>query len=306
MSNSKFSLHKGNLLLTGLLVSVFSVAAMAQPDFSQVTIKTTEVTSSIYMLEGYGGNIGLSIGDDGTFVIDDQFAPLTDRIQQAIAALTDQPVRFVVNTHWHIDHAGGNENLGKGGAIIVAHDNVRKRLEKGQFVAAFNAEIPPAPAAALPVITFDQGVTFHWNNETLEVLHVAPAHTDGDAVIYFKDANVVHTGDLYWNGLYPVIDASSGGSAAGMVTGIEEILARIDSNTKVIPGHGPLSNKAEMQVYHKMLKASHASIKALRDQGKTIEEIVAAKPTADFDEQWGVALLSPEQWVQMVFSTLEQ
>ena len=138
------------------------------------------------------------------------------------------------------------------------------------------------------------------------MLHVAPSHTDGDAVIYFKDANVVHTGDLYWNGLYPVIDASSGGSAAGMVSGVEEVLARIDSNTKLIPGHGSLSNKAEMQVYYEMLKTSHARIKALKDQGKTIEQIVAAKPTADYDEQWGNALLSPEQWVQMVYSTLGQ
>lgn len=279
---------------------------MAQQDFSQVTIKTTEVTPGIYMLEGYGGNIGLSIGDDGAFVIDDQFAPLTVNIQQAIAALTEQPVRFVVNTHWQVDHVGGNENLGKAGAIIVAHDNVRKRLQKGQFVAAFNVEVPAASPAALPVITFDQGVTFHWNNDTLEVLHVEPSHTDGDALIYFEDANVVHTGDLYWIGLYPVIDASSGGSAAGMVRGVEKVLARINSNTKVIPGHGPLSNKAEMQVYHEMLNTPHAKIKGLKDQGKAIEQIVAAKPTADYDEQWGKALLSPDQWVQMVYSTLGQ
>lgn len=306
MSIPENLLCTGRRLLAGLLVSVFSLSALAQQDFGQITIKTTEVTPGIYMLEGFGGNIGLSIGDDGVFVIDDQFAPLTAKIQQAIAALTEQPVRFVVNTHWHIDHAGGNENLGKAGAIIVAHDNVRKRLQKGQFVAAFNAEVPAAPPAALPIITFDQGVIFHWNNDTLEVLHVAPSHTDGDAVIYFKDANVVHTGDLYWNGLYPVIDASSGGSAAGMVSGVEEVLARIDSNTKLIPGHGPLSNKAEMQVYYEMLKASYTRIKSLKDQGKTIEQIVAAKPTADFDEQWGIALLSPEQWVHMVYSTLVQ
>jgi glyoxylase-like metal-dependent hydrolase (beta-lactamase superfamily II) len=304
MSIPEYLLCTGCRLLAGLLLSVFALSALAETDFSQVSIKTTEVAPGIYMLEGLGGNIGLSIGDDGVFVIDDQFAPLTARIQQAIAALTEQPVRFVVNTHWHIDHAGGNENLGKAGAIIVAHDNVRKRLQKGQFVAAFNAEIPAAPPAALPIITFDQSVTFHWNNETLEVLHVAPSHTDGDAVIYLKDANVVHTGDLYWNGLYPVIDASSGGSAAGMVSGVGEVLARIDSNTKVIPGHGPLSNKAELQVYHEMLNTAHVRIKALKDEGKTIEQIIGAKPTADYDEQWGNALLSPEQWVQMVYSTL--
>lgn len=251
---------------------------MAQQDFSQVTIKTTEVTPGIYMLEGYGGNIGLSIVDDGAFVIDDQFAPLTVKIQQAIAALTEQPVRFVVNTHWQVDHVGGNENLGKAGAIIAAHDNVRKRLHKGQFVAAFNAEVPAASPAALPVITFDQGVTFHWNNDTLEVLHVEPSHTDGDALIYFEDANVVHTGDLYWNGLYPVIDASSGGSAAGMVRGVEKVLARINSNTKVIPGHGPLSNKAEMQVYHEMLNTPMPKSRGLRTRERLLSKLLLPNP----------------------------
>ncbi len=199
MSIPKFLLSKCAQLVACLVVGAWSIPATAQPDFSQVTIKTTEVTPGIYMLEGYGGNIGLSIGDDGVFLIDDQFAPLSDKIQQAIAALTDQPVRFLINTHWHIDHAGGNENFSLGGAIIVAHENVRERLQNGQFVVPFNANFPPAPELALPVVTFNQGITFHWNNDTLEVLHPAPAHTDGDAVIYFRNANVVHTGDLYWN-----------------------------------------------------------------------------------------------------------
>jgi glyoxylase-like metal-dependent hydrolase (beta-lactamase superfamily II) len=289
-----------------LVASTFSVLALAQQDYSQVEIKTTEVTPGIYMLQGRGGNIGLSIGDDGAFLIDDQFAPLSEKIQQAIAALTDQPVRFLLNTHWHIDHAGGNENFGQGGAIIVAHENVRKRLAKGQFVVPFNAEIPPAPGVALPVVTFDQGITFHWNDDTLEVVHLETAHTDGDAVIYFKTANVVHTGDLFWNGLYPVIDASSGGSTVGVISGVERILARIDSSTRLIPGHGPVGDKDDLRSYLEMLMASYASIKALKEQGKTLEQIVEAKPTAEFDEQCGVAFLNPEQWVGMVYSTLAQ
>jgi len=306
MSFSKYLSCTGRRLLLCLILTAFSVAAMAQEDFSEVTIKTTEVTSGIYMLEGAGGNIGLSVGTDGVFMIDDQFAPLTEKISQAIAGLTDQPLRFLINTHWHFDHTGGNENLGQGGAIIVAHDNVRERMLNGQTMEAFNIVVPPAPPVALPVVTFDQGVTFHWNDDTLEVIHVAPAHTDGDAVIYFKKANVVHTGDLYWNGLYPFIDAGSGGTTSGMISGVAEIISRIDSDTKVIPGHGPLSNKAEIQAFHDMLQTLYSRIKALRDEGKTMEEIVAAKPTAEYDAQWGNGFLAPDPWVQIVYSTLEQ
>lgn len=286
-----------------LLFAMVPFSAVAQ-DLSEVEIQTVKVAEGIYMLQGQGGNIGLSVGADGVFMIDDQFAPLSEKIQRAVAQLTDQPVRFLINTHWHFDHTGGNENFGQGGAVIVAHDNVRERLLKGQTMAAFNKEIPPAPKVALPVITFDRGVTFHWNNETLEVLHPAPAHTDGDAVIYFKDANVVHTGDLYFNGFYPFIDAGSGGSVAGVIAGVTEVLARIDENTKVIPGHGQLSNKAELTAYRDMLKTLYGRIKALKEQGKSLEEVKAAKPTADYDAQWGGGFLAPEVWVELVYSAI--
>lgn len=289
--------------LLGLLAGALSVGATAQ-DFSKVEITTTEVTPGIYMLQGQGGNIGVSVGDDGVFVIDDQFAPLTDKILSAINKLSDKPVRFVINTHWHFDHTGGNENLGKGGAIIVAHDNVRKRMSKGQMMEAFNTEVPPAPKEALPVVTFDQGVTFHWNDETLEVVHPAPAHTDGDAVIYFQGANVVHAGDLFFNGFYPFIDAGSGGSMAGVIEGVAAILARIDDNTRVIPGHGPLSNKAELQSYHDMLKIIYGRVKALKGKGKSAAEVVAAKPTADFDEKWGGGFLKPDRWVEIIYTAI--
>ena len=295
------SIFKTSITISlSLLVSVLSTAATAQQDFSQVNINTHEVATGIYMLEGAGGNLGLITGDDGVFLIDDQFAPLTNKILKAIAAITDKEVRFVLNTHWHFDHTGGNENLGKTGAIIVAHDNVRERLLKGQTIEAFNSTIPPAPPAALPVLTFDQGVTFHWNNETLEVMHPAPAHTDGDAIIYFKDANVVHAGDLFFNGFYPFIDASSGGSMAGMIAGVDAILARVDSQTQIIPGHGPLSNKAELKAYRDMLQTVYTRIKALKAQDKSVEEIVAAKPTADYDAEYGDGFLKPDQWVQIV------
>ena len=289
-----------------IICCLVATSAFAQQDFSKVQIQTISVAEGVYMLVGRGGNIGLSVGQDGAFLIDDQYAPLTDRILKAIAAVTDEPVRFVVNTHWHGDHTGGNENIGKGGAIIVAHDNVRKRLAKGQFMKVFNADIPPAPPKALPVITFADSVTFHWNDETLEVLHAQPAHTDGDAVIYFKRANVVHVGDLFFNGIYPFIDAGSGGSMEGVIAGVDEVLARIDEETKVIPGHGPLGNKTDLKDYREMLATVHARMTKLIKAGKNIDEIVVAKPTADLDAEWGDGFLKPDQWVKIVYSVMEK
>ena len=285
---------------------LLATGAFAQQDFSKVQIETIPVAKGVYMLVGSGGNLGLSVGEDGVFLIDDQYAPLTVKILKAISAVTDKPVRFLVNTHWHMDHTGGNENIGKGGAIIIAHDNVRRRLAKGQFMKAFNVEIPPAPPKALPVITFTDRVTFHWNNETLEVWHPKPAHTDGDAVIYFKNANVVHVGDLLFNGIYPFIDAGSGGSFEGVIAGVDEVLGRIDGNTKVIPGHGPLGNKADLEAYREMLVTVHARITKLIKAGKNIDEIVAAKPTADYDAKWGGGFLKPDQWVKIACSVMQK
>ena len=289
-----------------IIICLVATSAFAQQDFSKVQIKTIPVAKGVYMLVGSGGNIGLSVGQDGAFLIDDQYAPLTDKILKAISAVTDQPVRFLVNTHWHMDHTGGNENIGKGGTIIVAHDNVRKRLAKGQFMKVFNANIPPSPPNALPVITFADSVTFHWNDETLEVLHPRSAHTDGDAVIYFKSTNVVHVGDLFFNGIYPFIDGESGGSMEGVISGAEEVLDRIDDNTKVFPGHGPLGNKTDLKAYRDMLATVHERMTKLIKAGKTIDEIVAAKPTADYDAKWGAGFLKPDQWVQIVYSVMQK
>ena len=289
-----------------IISCLVATSAFAQQDFSKVQIKTIPVAKGVYMLVGSGGNIGLSVGQDGAFLIDDQYAPLTDKILKAISAVTDKPVRFLVNTHWHFDHTGGNENIGKGGTIIVAHDNVRKRLAKGQFMKVFNANIPPSPPKALPVITFADSVTFHWNDETLEVVHARSAHTDGDAVIYFKSTNVVHVGDLFFNGIYPFIDAESGGSMEGVIAGVEEVLGRIDDNTKVIPGHGPLGDKTDLKAYRDMLATVHESMTKLIKAGKNIDEIIAAKPTADFDAKWGGGFLKPDQWVRIVYAVMQK
>ena len=252
------------------------------PSFSQ-----TKLSDSLYLLQsGKGGNLALSVGEDGLLLIDDDYADISKLTQAAIAKVSDEPVKFVINTHWHFDHAGGNQMLGERGAIIVAHDNVRKRLLSGGEIKAFGAKIPPAQKAALPVLTFAESMTFHWNGETIDVIHPgASGHTDGDAVIYFSNDNVVHMGDLYFAGFYPFIDGSSGGSLSGLIAGVDKVLARIDAKTRVIPGHGPLSNKRELQAYRDMLVGVHKQLVDFKQQNKSVAEVVAAKPTAALDAE---------------------
>lgn len=209
-----------------------------------VVIETTEVANGIYMLVGQGGNIGASIGEDGVFLIDDQFAPLTEKIRNALSAITVQPIKFMINTHWHFDHTGGNENLGNQGVILVAHDNVRKRMSTEGFIEAFNQTIPAAPEIALPSITFSETTTFHLNGQTIEAIHVLNAHTDGDSIIFFREANVIHSGDVFFNGLYPFIDKSSEGSVDGILRAVDLMLSLADNNTRIIPGHGRLETNA--------------------------------------------------------------
>ena len=286
------------------LALAFAAATVATPLVAQmedVEIRTVPVADGVYMLMGRGGNIGLSIGEDGAFVIDDQYAPLTDKILAAIRELTDKPVRFVINTHWHGDHTGGNENMGKAGAIIVAHENVRVRMSEEQFIEAFDSRTPPAPVGALPVITFSDAVTFHWNGDDIRVFHVEHAHTDGDAMIRFSHANAVHMGDIYFNGMYPFIDVSTGGGIDGMIRAVAVILETVDDDTQILPGHGALSNRAELRDYWEMLITARLRMRELIAEGKSKEEIVAAKPTADLDAKWGGGFMEPDVWVGIVY-----
>ncbi len=256
------------------------------------------------MLEGNGGNIGVSYGEDGVLLIDDQFAPLSAKIRTAVAALSKKPVRFVFNTHWHGDHTGGNEPMAEAGALIVAHDNVRKRLSVEQFISLFDQKIPPSPAKALPVVTFSTTVAFHINGDDIEAVHLPAAHTDGDAVLRFRKANVIHAGDCFVNGRYPVIDVDSGGSVDGLIAAQQRIVEMADGQTKIIPGHGPLGDKASVQAAHHMLQTVRDRVHKLLAQRKSVDEIKAAKPTADFEDQWGKGAIKGEMLVQMIARSL--
>jgi glyoxylase-like metal-dependent hydrolase (beta-lactamase superfamily II) len=288
---------------TGLLLAAALPLAAQQPNFDEVQIKTTPLGYGLYMLQGFGGNIGVSTGNDGVILVDDQFAPLTPKIEAAIRAVSDKPIRFVVNTHWHFDHTGGNENLGKAGTLIVAHHNVRKRMAAAGVLMA-RMEIPPAPGAALPIVTFGADASFHVNGLEIAAVHVEPAHTDGDAVVFFQGANVVHAGDTYFNGFYPSIDWSSGGHIDGMVAAVDRVLGLIDDKTKVIPGHGPLADKKALRGYRDLLTTVAARIKKLMDEGKSLEQIQAARPTKEYDDTWGKGHFKPDAWVAMVHEGL--
>lgn len=290
-------------LCTATVAGLLSFSALAQ-DMSEVEISTTPVADSLYMLLGQGGNIGVSVGEDGVFMIDDQFAPLTEKILAAVAKLTDKPVRFLINTHWHFDHTGGNENFGKGGSTIVAHDNVRKRMASEQVIQFFDRTIPASPKIALPIITYSDRISFHMNGQTVDVFHVQHAHTDGDSLIHFNQANVIHMGDTFFNGLYPFIDLGSGGSIQGMIAAADVGLSIADEQTKIIPGHGPLTDKAGLQAYRDMLAEVQSNVAELIKQKKSKKEVVAAKPSAKYDEKLGGALIAPEPFVGFVFDSL--
>jgi cyclase len=270
------------------------------PQFSHI-----KLSDSLYMLSGKGGNLALSTGVDGLLLIDDDYLDMADKTRSAINAISNEPVKFLINTHWHFDHTGGNQMLGESDTIIVAHENVRERLLKGGSIKAFNMTIEPANKQALPVVTFTDSVSFHWNNDTIDVIHPSSsAHTDGDAVIFFKNDNVLHTGDLYFNGIYPFIDASSGGSMKGVIDSVAMLINRIDDKARVIPGHGSLSNKTELIEYHDMLQAVYKQMLALKNAGKTLEQVVAAKPSARFDEKWGGGFLKADAWVSTLYGAM--
>jgi glyoxylase-like metal-dependent hydrolase (beta-lactamase superfamily II) len=294
----------GIALMAALLIG-WPFTVEAQQDFSKVEIKTTDLGSGLAMLEGAGGNIGVSTGPDGVFLIDDQYAPLTEKIRAAIGAISGEPIRFVVNTHWHGDHTGGNENLGEAGALILAHHHVRERLSTDQFQAIRNRKIPASPEAAWPVVTFEDGVTLHLNGQTIEVNHVEPAHTDGDSIVYFREADLLHMGDTFFSGIYPFIDTSSGGRIDGMIAAADRGLAIAGPKTRIIPGHGPLSSREDLAGTREMLISVRDRVRKLIDEGLDRDQVIASKPSKDSDGQYGGGFLKPDVFVGIVFDSLQ-
>lgn len=277
----------GILALTALLLA--SAPGSAQ-DWDAVEIRSQRVADGVHMLEGRGGNIGVSVGEDGVFVIDDQFAPLTGRILDAIAELSSEPVRFVFNTHWHGDHTGGNENMGEAGALLVAHENVRERMSADQVLQRVGRPVDTtaaSPEGALPVVTFTEDVTFHVNGDELHAFHVSRAHTDGDAIVHFRRADVVHMGDTFFRGRFPFIDTASGGSIDGLVAAVGEALAIMDADTRVIPGHGPLGDREDVRAYRDALKEMRDAVADAMERGASRAEILATPEVARWAEAWG-------------------
>lgn len=280
-------------------ISTFSIAQ----DFEKVQIQTIKVVDGVYMLRGAGGNIGISAGEDGILMIDTQFAELMEKIKSAIAEINRDPIRIVLNTHWHYDHTYGNEPLRKSGALIMAHENTRMRMKSEQTFPDFDMDIPVFPDAALPLVTFNDSLTLHFNGDEIQVIHIENAHSDGDIVIYFRKANVMQTGDIYFSVLYPFIDVSHGGSIDGVIAAADKILGIVDKNTKIIPGHGPLSNREGLKKYRDMLITLRDRIQSQIEEGKTLEEVIASNPTADFDKIKAQSV-PPEMFVKIVYNDL--
>ena len=286
------------LLLT--LLCVFATAAHAQTDFSKVEMKVTKVAGNVYMLEGAGGNIGVSVGDDGLLIVDDQFAPLADKIRAALKGIADKKLKFILNTHWHGDHTGGNVVFGPE-ATIIAHDNVRKRLATTQTV--LNNTTPPSPKEALPVITFDQSLSVHFNGEEIRAIHFPHGHTDGDSVIFFSTSNVVHLGDDFFAGRFPFVDLESGGSVEGLVQNIGELVAKIPPTAKLIPGHGPLSTLDDLKSYHRMLQQTTAIVRQKIAAGKTLDQI-KSEGLPDEWKPWGTGFIKTDRWLETIYKSL--
>lgn len=301
---------KYQLVITLFLAAAVSLFAHNNHDHNhdqpEVTIESVQVADRIYMLTGIGGNIGLAIDDNYTLLIDDQFAPLAGKIQAEIKKLTDKPIMYLLNTHFHFDHTDGNASFSDSVGVIVAHENVRTKLQEGAFIEAFGKAMKPYPESALPALTYSEKLSIYQSGETIELLHFANAHTDGDTVVHFKDSNVIHAGHILFSEMYPLIDRGNGGSVYGFIAAQEALLALADDRTKIIPGHGPLSDKAGMARELAMLKEVVAVVEAELAAGKTPEEIAAHPTIQGHGAFYGQGFLSTEKFIETLCAGLKE
>ncbi len=296
----------GRLAMLPALLMAFPVWAQIElPDWKTVNITTEELGHDVYMLQGFGSNIGAYVGPDGIFLIDDEYAPLSQKIMTALGKRSDQPVRYVVNTHWHRDHRGGNENFANAGAVIVAQKETRRIMALAQKTPEMQSEIGPS-AKNLPTITYDRAMTFHFGDEIIELHYVPNVHTSGDTLVIFKNANVIQTGDMYFNGFYPFIDVPFGGSIDNMIAFYDDLYELADAHTKIIPGHGPISNREEVRAYQDMLKIVRTRVALAIARGVDLQNLKAAKPLADLDAEWGDNLITADWLLDMVYADLRK
>lgn len=278
---------------------------IAQGDLDKVEIKTTLLKNNIYMLEGEGGNIAISVGKDGVLMVDSQFAPLSTKIASSIEGITDQPIRYLFNTHYHFDHTGGNENFANKGALIVGHENMRKQMKVPHSYKVIGADIPISPDIALPKITVNETINFYFNGNHIHGFHLPFAHTDGDIALHFTDENIIHTGDLFFNGMYPFIDTEVGGSVDGMIAGIDKILPLCNDQTILIPGHGKVGNKEQLIAFQGMLKIVNQRVKDAIAKNTSLEDLLKAKILTDLDDTWGKGVLNADQFVTIAYQGIK-
>lgn len=290
------------------LLCVMVLCASITPSWAEdkpVEFNTFQLSDSVYMLRGQGGNVGVSDGEDGLFIIDDQVRPVTKELLQAIRKISGKPIKIVVNTHYHADHVGGNEAIGGAGAMIIAHDNIRKRMTTEQVSIFMNETTLPYAKDALPLVTFNDRMSLHMNGETVTAYHVPSGHTDGDSIIHFPVSNVIHMGDMFFNGLYPYVDLDAGGSIQGLVAAADLALSMADDSTRIIPGHGPLGVTDDLRNYRDYLVQAIANVQELVDQDMTLEQVIAAKPTGEWDEELGKIWITPPQFVTFIYNSLK-
>ncbi len=287
------------LIAIGIATNLLATSVTRAQD--PVQVEATQVRGNIYLLTGQGGNIGLFIGSDGSFMVDDQFAPLTEKIIAAAKSVGGDIPKYLINTHFHGDHTGGNENLGQSGTLIMSHHGVRERLVNGSFIGAFGMKADPASKVALPTVTYSENMRLHINDETVHIVHIPRAHTDGDSFVVFEKANVVHAGDLFFNGFFPFIDAANGGSVKGVIAGVDAILEVTDSDSKIIPGHGPLGNRSDLQAYRDMLVMAYERLLQLKNTGVSAEDAVMQAPLKDLEQEWGDGIFTADKWIGVVY-----